>query len=74
MKLTYKQKKSLKENLEILALVFIIILSTTLAFLWNESLPTVSISNSTGECVEVVPDDKWSCENLPKKYHTVWVK
>lgn len=30
------------------------------------SLPTVQISHSTGECVQVIP--KGSCDNLPSKY------
>ena len=36
------------------------------------SLPTVQISNSTGECVRVLPEG--SCDSLPSKYVQEWVK
>jgi len=36
------------------------------------SLPTVQVSNSTGECVRVLPEG--SCDNLPPKYVREWVK
>ncbi len=40
------------------------------------SLPDVHMSHETGECVEVVnyADTNWSCENMPNKFHHVWVK
>lgn len=40
------------------------------------SLPDVHMSYETGECVEVVnyADTNWSCENMPNKFHHVWVK
>ena len=40
-------------------------------------MPDVHVSNSTGECVEVInyhPDDAYTCDNLPEKYNHVWVK
>jgi hypothetical protein len=40
------------------------------------SLPDVHMSYETGTCVEVVNygDTNFSCENMPKKFHHVWVK
>lgn len=41
------------------------------------NLPQVQMSHSTGECVKVinyVESDKYTCDDLPKKYHHVWVK
>ena len=40
-------------------------------------MPDVYISHSTGECVQVlnyVEEDIYTCDNLPKKYNTVWVQ
>jgi len=40
-------------------------------------MPDVHMSNSTGECVEVInyhPDDAYTCDNLPERYNHVWVK
>lgn len=36
------------------------------------NLPTVQVSNSTGECVRVLPEG--SCDNLPSKYAREVVK
>lgn len=36
------------------------------------SLPTVQVSNSTGECVRVLPEG--SCDRLPPKYVREMVK
>lgn len=40
------------------------------------SLPDVHMSYETGACVEVVNygETNFSCENMPKKFHHVWVK
>ena len=40
------------------------------------SLPDVHMSYETGACVEVVnyADTNWSCENMPEKFHHIWVK
>lgn len=41
------------------------------------ALPDVWYSYSTNECVKVLnyaEGDNYSCENLPPKYHHVWVK
>lgn len=41
------------------------------------NIPDVHVSNSTGECVEVInwnEEDNYSCEELPSKYNHVWVK
>ena len=38
-------------------------------------MPEVHFSNSTGECVRVLTKDgPGDCNNLPKKYHHVWVE
>ena len=42
--------------------------------LWA-SLPVVTYSHSTGECVSVSDiDGLFSCENLPEKYESVWTQ
>lgn len=44
---------------------------------YSLNLPEVQMSHSTGECVKVinyVESDEYTCDNLPKKYHHVWVK
>ena len=49
----------------------------TYAMLSVAGLPDVWYSYSTGECVKVLnyeEGDNYSCENLPSKYHHVWVK
>lgn len=44
-------------------------------------IPDVKFSYSTNECVEVqnypttfFGTSQYSCENMPKKYHHIWVK
>lgn len=40
-------------------------------------MPDVWYSYSTGDCVQVLnhnPEDKYTCENLPRKFNHVWVK
>jgi len=47
------------------------------SLMYSLNLPEVQMSHSTGECVKVinyVESDKYTCDNLPKKYHHVWVK
>ena len=38
--------------------------------------PVVRISSASSECVSVEqePPAIWSCENLPERYQTIWVK
>ena len=46
-------------------------------FMYSLNLPEVQMSHSTGECVKVinyVESDEYTCDDLPKKYHHVWVK
>lgn len=55
------------------------ILAGGIVYLWLEalSMPDVWFSYSTDECVKVInydKDDKYSCENLPTKFHHIWVK
>lgn len=41
------------------------------------ALPDVWFSYSTNECVKVLnyaEGDNYSCENLPRKFHHVWVE
>lgn len=41
------------------------------------SMPDVWFSYSTNECVKVLnyaEGDNYSCENLPRKFHHVWVE
>lgn len=47
------------------------------SLMYSINLPEVQTSHSTGECVKVinyVESDEYTCENLPEKYHHVWVK
>lgn len=51
----------------------VIVFASDLAF----TIPEVQVSHSTGECVKVVnykENQKFSCENMPKRYNHVWVK
>lgn len=39
------------------------------------SMPVVHFSYESDECVEVrSPDKNHSCDNLPSRYHHVWVQ
>jgi len=47
------------------------------ALISSAALPDVWYSYSTGECVKVlnyIESDEYSCENLPNKFHHVWVE
>ena len=47
------------------------------SLMYSLNLPEVQMSHSTGECVKVInydESDKYTCDDLPKKYHHVWVK
>jgi len=39
-------------------------------------LPEVHFSYTTDQCIKVLNfnDDQFSCENMPDKFHHVWVK
>ena len=41
-----------------------------------DSIPDVHFSNATGTCVKVVSfnEDEYTCNDLPEKFNTVWVK
>ncbi len=61
----------------------VILIAAVSAFFYGDTLtnvldmPSVHVSNSSQECVEVInfaPEDNYSCEDLPKIYHHVWVK
>lgn len=41
---------------------------------YSTKLPIVQFSNSTQKCVQVIPEKLGSCENLPDKYISEWVK
>lgn len=44
---------------------------------WYFGLPIVKESYTTGYCVEVInfrEEDKYSCENMPVKFHHIWVE
>lgn len=39
------------------------------------NMPVVKKSATTSACAEVISDDSaFSCDKMPKKYHTVWVQ
>jgi hypothetical protein len=56
------------------------VLIATAGLLWAAdyafSLPDVHMSYETNQCVEVInyADTNYSCENMPSKFHHVWVK
>ena len=55
--------------------VFVAGLGLAIAIGWSANLPTVYVSNSTGACVRVEGAGvDTSCEDLPGKYHHVWVR
>ena len=58
--------------------ITISVMSVALIFALNTavSIPDVQVSHSTNECVQVInyTDEKFSCENMPKRYSKVWVK
>ena len=62
-------------------LSILIVCSLIIGLAWvmmsTAAMPDVYVSNSTGECVEVINYDEkfdYTCENLPEKYNHVWVK
>ena len=38
------------------------------------SIPVVEWSWSTRECVQVIPPESGSCDQLPKRYERAWVR
>jgi hypothetical protein len=68
------------ENLKTVLLGFLLLFVTFLFFVTlinSITIPDVYVSNSTEECVKVInydSNDNYSCDNLPSKYHKVWVK
>jgi hypothetical protein len=60
------------------AIIFMVLgAMLVLAVLDWATLPEVWFSYSTDECVQVInyhEGDKYSCENLPNKFHHIWVK
>lgn len=50
--------------------MFLIAIGLIKSFL---DIPVVYRSNASGECIRV-DDPKFSCNSLPKKYHTIWSK
>lgn len=43
---------------------------------YMDSIPDVHFSNATGLCVKVVSFDEneYTCDTIPEKFNTVWVK
>ena len=43
---------------------------------YMDSIPNVYFSNATGKCVKVVnfDENKYTCDDLPEKYITIWTK
>ena len=60
----------------IIAATLIVTAGLLYAVDYTFSLPDVHMSYETGACVEVVnyADTNWSCENMPEKFHHIWVK
>lgn len=60
----------------VLAATFVIALNATLWLVVTDevSRPDVYMSWSSKECVKVEHSKAHDCDNLPKKYNTVWVQ
>ena len=63
----------------LLQVVVIVSVLIALLFILGDAMdtPDVMISNSTGECINVLnykEDDKYSCTDMPSKYNMIWVK
>jgi hypothetical protein len=43
---------------------------------YMDSIPDVHFSNSSGLCVRVVSfgENEYTCDDIPEKFNTVWVK
>ena len=43
---------------------------------YMDGIPDVHFSNATGTCVKVVNfnENEYTCNDLPEKFNTVWVK
>ena len=64
---------SISEILKIIVVAIVVSAIISLVALYVGSLPTVTFSYSTGECVRVDdPRMVYSCENLPPSYTHVW--
>ena len=65
-----------KQMKTIIATVAIATAGLVWAVDYSFSLPDVHMSYETGACVEVInyADTNFSCENMPAKFHHVWVK
>ena len=58
-----------------IVILSVLIFAACIALLMREaSLPVVHVSNSTGQCVRVLSDDDYDCENLPEFYSRTWVQ
>ena len=78
-----KNKHQMEVNEMWFSLIFVVVVGTIYLTAIGQGLlsvinmPDVHMSNSTGECVEVInyhPDDAYTCDNLPERYNHVWVK
>ena len=60
----------------IIATVLIATAGLAWAVNYSFSLPDVHMSFDTNTCVEVInyADTNYSCENMPSKFHHVWVE
>ena len=58
---------------ELVAVVLLAALVLFLIWLANR-VPVVDWSWATKECVRVVPSEAGTCDQLPKRYESVWVQ
>ena len=76
MYITIRAKGKQMKNIITAGIVGVAILGA--AYAGNEALkmPDVHFSYSTDSCVEVInyADTNYSCENMPSKFHHVWVE
>jgi len=61
---------------KITAAVIIIATAISLALLFylSISVPVVHFSHSQHQCIRVIPASAGSCNNLPKRYSTTWLR
>ena len=68
--------KHVTEVLLTLAVIATAVAAAIVIVMYMDSIPDVHFSNATGTCVKVVSFDEneYTCDGLPEKYNTVWVK
>lgn len=66
--------KFLLKVVKVAVVFFLAVMALFVMISLHINKPEVRFSYSTGECVEVLYSEHHTCENLPKRYHHVWVE